>query len=488
MISASVRAVLGFVMLLVLATAASANDGIVLESYAGPRPADVSRLLSPLLDELAARGFVAGPEAVGRRFEQLGSRPAMANGLPDGFADKVESGHKAWVGADFDRAIQILRPLVDAAHASPGAFAQNQPLRDKLLKALIALALSDLRIGDRSAARNVFGEILRSFPEAQLSRATYGPEAFDAFEEVRRLAKAQGVGKLAVQVADPSAVVFINERFLGVGSVAKADLMPGEYRVFALAGKQLSRVHPVTIKANEEAKLAIDVAFDAALHTTPEWSGFTFSNVATREQQESRYAAAFANAMEARGVVVIGIDQVKGRPAMVGSLVHLMNGRDIRRASISLEPEPSVDMLKSFARFVAGDDQVPLKGIEVLVSEDAPAGPTSGNGRSMQVGGTRRDHATSSIWGGWKYVAGGASLVALGVGGYLLSVNGDCADDACSYQRDTSISGWGTVAGGVALGGISVYLFLRGSGDSSTRSAFVVPAHDGAYAGYAMKF
>jgi hypothetical protein len=139
-------------------------------------------LLSPLLDELAARGFVAGPEAVGRRFEQLGSRPAMiANGLPDGFADKVESGHKAWVGGDFDRAIQILRPLVDAAHASPGAFAQNQPLRDKLLKALIALALSDLRIGDRSAARNVFGEVLRSFPEAQLSRATYGPEAFDAF-------------------------------------------------------------------------------------------------------------------------------------------------------------------------------------------------------------------------------------------------------------------------------------------------------------------
>lgn len=483
MISAGVRVVLGVVILFVMVVEARANDGIVLESYSGQRPNNAGQLLSPLLDELAARGFVAGPEAVGRRFEQRGSRPAtVPNGLPDGFAEKVDAGHKAWVGGRFDEAIRVLAPLVDAAHASPGAFAQNQPLREKVLKGLFALSLSHLRIGDRSAARVVFGEILRSFPEAQPSRATYGPEAFEAFEEVRRQANAQGHGRLAVEVADPSAVVFINERFSAVGSVTKADMLPGEYRVFALVGKQLSRVHQVIVKANEEAKVAIDVAFDTALHTKPEWSGFAFPAAAAREQQESRYAAAFANAIEARGVVVIGIDQVRGRPAIVGSLVHLMNGREIRRASVSLEPEPSAEKLRALGRFVAGDDSA-APGIDVQLIEPSAARHPSNGGQVDD-----RSPRSGGLWGGWKYVAGGTGLVALGIGGYLLSVDGDCADDPCSYQRDTALPGWASVGGGVVLGGISVYLFLRGSGESGARSAFVIPTHDGAYAGYAIRF
>lgn len=460
---------------------AESGDGIVLESYTGQRPDDVNRLLAPVFDELATRGYVAGPEVVGRRFEQRVSRPNTAGTPPESFGDTVEKGHKAFIGGRFDETVKLLVPVVDAARSNPSAFAQNQPLRDKLLKALIALALSYQRIGDQSATRETFGEILRSFPDTQLSRASYGPDAFDLFEDVKKQLLARGKGKLAVKATD-GAAVFVNERFIGLGAV-RADLMPGDYRVFVQVGKVTSRLYSAKVVANDEATVTIDAELDAVTHTSPAWTGLQFEDVAAREKSESLYAAAFANAITARGVVVIGIDNVRGRPAIVGSLVHLMNGREVRRASIPLDPDPPVEKLKALARFVAGDNAAP--GIDIQLSGDIGSVP-KGDGRGVQIG-DRRAHG-GGMWGGWKYITAGAAATALGIGGYLLSVDGDCADDPCSYQRDTQVSGWATVGGGAVLAGVTVYLFIRGSGDSSTKSAFVIPARGGAYAGYALRF
>lgn len=467
---------------------AAPGDGIVIESYTGQRPDDANRLLSPVLDELANRGYVAGPEVVGRRFEQRVSRPSViANGLPAAFGEQVETGHKAWIAGRFDDAVKILTPLVDAAHANSGAFAQNQPLRDKLLKALIALALSHQRIGDQDAARQTFGEILRSFPDTQLSRASYGPDAFNAFEEVKKQVGASGKGKLFVKATNEAAVVFVNERFQNAGGMARADVLPGDYRVFVQVGKQLSRVHRVSVVANEETAVTIDAEFDMLVHSSPKWTGFTFADAGARERLESVYAAAFANAINARGVVVVGIDIVRGKPAIVGALVSLMNGREVRRGSINLDPDPSVDKLRALGRFIAGDNAAP--GIDIQLAGDINAVP-KGDGQGVQIGDFATRETADGPWGGWKWMTGGAGIAALGVGGYLLSVDGDCTDDPCTYQRETSLPGWVTIGGGAALVGISVYLFVRGSGESTTqRSAtFVVPARGGAYAGYSLRF
>ncbi len=477
-------------MVVGLSTAhAAPGDGIVIESYTGARPEDANRLLSPVLDELANRGYVAGPEVVGRRFEQRVSRPStVQNGLPEQFSEQVEKGHKAWIAGRFDEAEKLLTPLVDAAHANPGAFAQNQPLREKLLKALVALALSYQRSGEQDAARATFGEILRSFPDTQLSRASYGPDAFNAFEEAKKQANTAGKGKLVVKATNEAAVVFINERFQNAGGVARADLLPGEYRVFVQVGKQLSRVHRVSVAANDEATITIDADFDALVHSSPKWTGFQFSDAASREKLESVYAAAFANAITARGIVVVGIDTVRGKPAIVGSLVSLMNGREVRRGSINLDPDPSVDKLRALGRFIAGDNAAP--GIDIQLAGDVNSVPKGGEGGGVQIGDLDNKPASSGPWGGWKWVTGGAGLAALGVGAYLLSVDGDCDDAACTYQRETSVPGWATIGGGAALAGISVYLFIRGSGESSSQrsTTFVVPAHNGAYVSYALVF
>jgi hypothetical protein len=79
-----------------------AGDGVVIESYGGPRPAGATRALQTVFEELMKResqagpGFVAGVDVVGRRFETRVSRPAVtAVGLPPEFAAQIDAGHKA---------------------------------------------------------------------------------------------------------------------------------------------------------------------------------------------------------------------------------------------------------------------------------------------------------------------------------------------------------------------------------------------------------
>lgn len=464
---------------------AEAGNGVVLEAYTRKRPVDADRLLPVIFEELAGRGFDAGPEVVGRKLERM-TKPVLTGGFPPDFSEKVEQGHRAWVSGKFDEAVSVLSPIVTAAHANPGAFAQQDSLRPKLLKALIALALSQQRMGDQAATRETFGEILRSFPETVLSRGTYGPDAYNLFEQVRKETAAAGRGRLTVRVTNPSAAIFVNERITKVGVFERADLVPGEYRVFAQLGTKLSRSHRVVVKPNDEATLAIDFEFDQVVQTSPGWTGFLFEDDASREKHESAYGAQFANAIDARAAIVIGIDQVRGRPALVGALVNLINGREIRRASLALDPEPPTDRLRALARFLAGDD--PTAGIEVQLAGDAATGPLPPTPTGPA---DTPAPARSTMWGGWKYITGGLALAALGTGGYLLAIDGTCPDgsDTCGNVYNTSGPGWAAIGGGVALTGLTVYLVVRGRrGDAPSRSAYVVPTSGGALAGFSTSF
>jgi len=484
-----IRLVVSIVVILVLQRPSAAGDKIVLESYTGGKLDQGGRLMSPLLDELARRGFLAGYDVVGRKFESRVSRPALVGrGLPADFVAQVDAGHKAWIAGKFDEAVKILGPLVDTAHANTGAFAQSQALRDGMLKALIALALSQQRMGDPSATRQTFGEILRSFPGTVLSRATYGPDAVGSLEQARKELGASGRGKLVVRASTDSAVIYINEHIEAAGSSTKDDLVPGEYRVFAQLGKQLSRCHHVVVKANETTVVTIDAGFDLAVQTSATWTGLSYTNASDRERTEATHAAAFGNALDAGAVAVIGIDHVRGKPAIVGVLVNL-NGGEIRRASVMLDPDPSVDRMRGLAEFLAGENLTP-EGVDVLVANEHPKLPAVGEGPvGVREGPEPR---RTGMWPGWKFVTGGAALVTLGVGGGLLAWNGKCRDQPpagmpCGDVYNTSGPGWATVGAGAALTAVTVYLFLR-KGSSPSRSAYVVPATGGAMAGFAGRF
>ena len=448
----------------------------MLESYAGERPTDAEAVLLPVIDELAKNRFVVGPAAVGRRFEAGVSRPAVSGGLPAGFSDAVTRGFDLWSNGKFDEAVAVLGPLVEAARQNPGELARDssETLYPQLQKAMIALALSQLRLGDRGAAKQTLAEALRGNPELKLSRGMYGQEASALFDEVSRELAERGRGKVIIDAGD--AGIYVNERLVGMGR-RELYLLPGEYRVVARLGGEVSRAHRVAIAGGDIHQLAIDPDFDRAVNTQPGWTGFLFATSADRERDEQRHAATFATAIDAAQVVVLGIDTVRGRRLIRGALINKSNGREFRSGSLPLDASPSEEQRRNLARFLNGAPAAP----EIIVNE-AP-GP----------GGGPRDRAERPPWAGWKWIAGGAALAAGAAGGVFLAYDGRCSNQVepgvpCPNRYATAIQGWITVGGAVALAGVTAYLIVRERRAGRARAAYVAPASGGAIAGVAGQF
>ncbi|CAN5705070.1 hypothetical protein BH11MYX3_BH11MYX3_47940 [soil metagenome] len=279
-----------FLVLIVLvlrASAASAapNEGIVLEAYTGERPDDAGKAVAPLLRELESSGFAIGAE-VARKFEDHVSRAAGEPGAaPVGFFTTVDSGTKAWASGKFEEAVTLLAPLLGASRESPGAFIGNSKLRDGLLRALIVVGLSQQRLGNQGDAGDTFAELIRSYPDATVSRSTYGPEAAALFDQAKKVHAGKAKGRLLVKVTDEDTEVYLDERLERKGTTVK-ELVPGDYRVIAQLGSKRSRNHKVSVKPGEEVTITVDPFFDAAVRTGT-WAGFAFGSAADRERLEA---------------------------------------------------------------------------------------------------------------------------------------------------------------------------------------------------------
>lgn len=487
---------------------ARADNGIVLESYTNARPPDAARLVAPLLEELALRKYQSG-DTVGHRYDAA-ARPAIANGLPADFSAQVDRGYKAWIAGRFDETVKILAPLVEAAHANTGAFADPRAPTSDLQKALIALALAQQRNGDPGAAKAALTELIRSFPSADVSRATYGPEASDLFKKVSAEVKASGTGKLAIKVSDATAQIFVDEHEMAAGS-ATLDLAPGEYRVFAKLGRRLSRSHRVVVHANDTASLAIEAGLDIATRTAP-FVGFEIATSQERVAREGTYAVAFARLVNADAVIVVGIDQVKGKTAVVASLISLQTGQDIRSGDIPIDPDPGTDKLRHLARFVAGDEPdesidvlFPSRGTTPTVTAAVPPSDATGKPAARLAVATEPvdgepvavDHGSHGF-DGWRWIAGGTAVAVLGAGVALYALDGSCATTLsggrpCNDLRATKTASEVTLGAGVAVSALAIYLFVHHAHahpdpDAPAKTVFVAPTQGGVFAGLSTTF
>jgi hypothetical protein len=437
-----------------------AADSVAIEAYTGKRPDNAGQLLGPVFEELTAQGFRVGYDGVGRLFEGKVSRSARtAAGMPGDFADEVERGHKAWINGKFEEAIQILGPAIETAHGNAAVVSQDRKLRAEVQRALVDLALAHQRNGDPDEALNVMSELLRSFPELAITKASHGPDAFALFDAARKALANRGT--LVVEVVDSGTSVFVDEQYATAGTLRRADMYPGLYRIYAAKGALEGRTYNVEIKPGEESRITIDIGFDAALHVDPTWTGLAFASAKDRDELEGTYAAAFAKLTGATAIAVVGIDNVRGHQAIVGSLVPLDGGPELRRASVPLEA--SSDKRRALARFLAGDDSA-----KASVDVDDPSATPA----------DRRARATSR-WGILKYLATGVGLAAAGTGAYLLTLDGDCQTDAdpCPKVYNTALPGWSLVGGGVALVGLGIYMFATDT--KKVEHVAVVPTADG---------
>jgi len=404
--------------------------------------------------------------------------------MPSDFGVQAENGFKLFLQAKFSDATALLGPLVENARQNSGAFAKDTTLREHMRKAMIALALAQSRGGDLGAMRGTFAEYVRSFSDASVPKAVYGPDAAQAFDDVRKEVLAGGMGKLTVRTVETGSVVFVDEAYRGSGTTT-VELPAGEYRVVVMANDQPSRTHFVTVHAGGEATAVVDAAFDQAVHTTG-WTGFQFATAAAREAHEAAYAAQFAHAIGAHSVALVGIDTVKGRSAVVGSLISLDTGREIRRASVQLDPDPSTEHLKALAKYVTGEPAG--DGVEVLDTNKVVEHPTTGAPHHEIVEGQMV--TVDRRWGGYRWIALGATIGLGGTSAALYYLNGKCKGEmpmthGCINLYANAPYDHDFLFAAIPFAIASVYLFATQTKQVPLTSAYVVPTEHGALAGFA---
>ncbi len=482
------------------AQAATPTEVIVLESYAGERPDDASRLMAPLLEALTGASYAAGPSGLGRRIEETLSRRSafMTDEELSDARRLVDDGYGSWLKNDFPTAIDKLSRAVKLFQASPATLAQDQTRRDTVFKALVGLALANKRQGDSDEATRAMAEVIRSFPDREFNRTIYGPEAHELYGAVKADLDAQGKGSLRVVVDDENVVVFVNERYESVGTLNKTDLLPGVYRVYVQKGTTPGRVHIATVVPGKEETVEITWELDASLKTDDAWVGLSFPNAAKRQKQESGVAVSVGRALGAKRVIVVGIGTHEGRRAMVGTVLSVETAKPLRSAMLSLEPaEPGEPQIAGLGEFLAGGEAIP--GLIVGEGALSPARETP--------------HGPFRTWK-WVVAGLGTSVIATGIVG--LAIDGSCKGEGresppgdptasgwfiCQALWDTETLGIALIAAGVAIDVGAVYLFLKdGRGASRERShkgnddpvmpdeAVLVPSRGGAWVGIRWEF
>ena len=450
---------------LTAAHAAPPGDPIIVEARVGEAPPDGARLLAPVLAELSRSGF-AGPGAVAGRVDRSLSRPARH--LGDEQAAEairaIEGGYKQFMAGKFDAAVQEIERGLAPLRAAPAALIGNTERRDAVMRGLIGLALAHKRRGREVQASEAMKELVRSFPDREVSNKSYGPEPREFFEAIRRDLGGDGKGTIAVDLDDDRTVVFVNERYAGAGDVKVADLYPGTYRLFLQQGNQLGRIHEVVVEPGATATVNLSWQLDAMLRTDG-GAALQFDDEAARRDLEARFAVRLARALGAPSVVVLGIRENRGRRSVVGAFYAADSTRPLRSGAVAVEPvAPGRDRLEALARLLAGDDAAAAL---VAPLADEPIAPA---GAGVEAAPADRDAGARPLRT-WKWVTLGAGVAAMAAGGALVALHEPApalrpGNARSEGRRDTRTAGIVTGSAGVALTAVGVYFFVRDRRDA----------------------
>jgi hypothetical protein len=472
---------------------ASDSEFMVLESHVGSRPRDADYLLDPLLDELTKHGFRSS-SVTGTRINSQHSLTSEVLAAKDvkKAREAINNGYQAYIAGKLEGAIDECERGVELLMSRPATMVREQMLRDDLHKGLVVMSMANSRLSRDEALEESMGEFLRSFPDKDIPRASYGPEGVKLYHRLnKRLNEKLSKGTLQI-AAGNGVMVYVNERHIGIGS-QELELLPGRYRVYTQRVDKPGRVHLVDVEAGRKRTLVVDPALDAALRTDT-FVGFSFPTEEKRAELEERAARQLGKAIGAKKIVLVGFQKVKGQDSIVVTMVEMerKGPSSAARVAIPEDSAPSAKQLRALAAFVVGDGP-PTAAIEVLHTapmvgaSDDEAAP---GGLTLRSSVEEPNSGISSAWRWTSWVAGGA---AIGVGGYLISIDGDGTCEllpgqvACPDVYETLVPGIATAAGGVALGALGFYLWTKESDDEKPALS-VVPTRGGFAVGLSGSF
>ena len=473
---------------LAMSTGSARADDVVIESYVGARPAEATELLAPVLEELGSRSYLTAA-ALTRRIEERISRsgrPLSEAELTEA-DERIKTGKRAFLRGQFDQAIadaERVRALLMGASAH---MARAQEVRDSYRTALIVLAESHRQAGDGPAATRAMAEMVRSFPNRPVSTVEYSPDVVNFFRQTKDDLDKLGVGTLSVEVDDESVAIFINESYAGGGSTTKT-LYPGRYRVYVQRGdRRPGRIHEVEVNSGTTATLTVSWQVDSALGTAASVAELVFRDEATRQAAEVATVTGLARVLGGKNVVVVGIRAHNEHRSIVGVVLSVETGREVRSAVLALEPvRPSDEKLRRLARFLAGDESV--GGFTPVAEAESPDAldPTVADSTGDALG-------PASPYRTWKWVALASGVGAMAGGAVLVAIHLAPNDGTGQneFVRDTRTTGVITLAVGAVLTGVGGYLWLRDRPDAReerTTRLLLEPTAGGAIVGVGGRF
>lgn len=480
----------GFAAFAVLLTAPAARaqpappppTRLAIESHVGERTAEAAAAISPVLDELARRGFATTSAAIAAR---LGGRLPRPGVLDPGAtaADMlklVERGNEQFVTGSFQDARATLTAAVQRLQRNPGAAVRDPASPEAMFKALVVLARSQARLGDTAASTQTMTELIRAFPGRAVNPGEHGLQA----EQLQRAALAQTKAaprsRLAITASDPAAAIFVDGQRRGTGQLAISDALAGSYRVFVQPAAGDGRQYEIAVRAGEDAALEVDCAAESALRAGESWIGFSFAAEADRARARD-HAAQLARHWHAdaiAAIAVIGTSVVGGEPAVTAALIGA-NGEILRAGSVAPGGGTGDARQRALARFLADGTAAPdiaIDGPGAPLRDDPP----DWHGRARWIG---------------KGLTG-AGIAALITAGILLTIDQDdghrdASGNLTASFRDTrpAAIGFG-IGGAVAIGaGLGLWLVVGSQRDASPPSMPVVSvARSGAVLGWRGRF
>jgi hypothetical protein len=457
------------------ASAARAGEPILLQSHAGDPPEDAEYYVSQLVRSMEEEAPVHG-EALKRTIETHHSLPAGTQVPPKGIQQMVAEGRKLFIQGKFTQAIAKLEAARGLLLKEVAQVASNQTLRDALHQALLYLAHAYLRGKQGEKATERVSEVVRSFPDRDLSLARYGPDLASFYRKVRQELIRQPRGQLTITTKPSGCLVFVNERFVGLSPAKVTELLPGRYRIYVQRPGQQGRIHLITLNGGDH-QVTINFELDRVLRSGA-FVGFRFDDRQSKDANDVKYAAAVARAVDAPTALLVGFHHYQGRRTLQGTAVSADTGRVIRSGMVALEPAaPSPKTLQALGQFLLAGKQ----SSDLIIRPATRGLPGAGSADR----GTADDSGVTFFSARvFKWITLGVAVAGLAAGITLIALDGTGTCEAgtgglCPERYETMAPGVALTAVGGAAAITSGVLFVvdarGGSSSSSAGAAAILP-------------
>src|SRR5205085_11733313 len=141
---------------------------------------------------------------------------------------------------------------------------------------------------------------------------------------------------LEVRADDPGAVIFIDERYAGSGTI-KTALAPGRYRVYAEKGGRTGRVREIDVAPGAAATLTVPWAIDGVVRTGRGLVGLDAQGSGPDVAVTS--AVRLGRALGVSKVVIVTVRLIDGRRAIAGVTIDV-DSQTKTFGAVQLEPLP----------------------------------------------------------------------------------------------------------------------------------------------------